>query len=132
MIGKEARNVARENALDYVLGCTCANDVSGRDWQLKKGGSQWCRGKTFDTFCPLGPDLVTLDELGDPNNLKISTTLNGDVVQDWTTSDMIFSVVELIHFLSQDTTLLPGTVILDGHSAGSRCGTQTASLSKRW
>lgn len=118
VIGRACRNVTREQALDYVLGYTCANDVSARDWQLKRGGGQWTRGKCFDTFCPLGPCLVTTDEITDPNQLWLKTVLNGDVVQDWRTSDMIFSVRELIEFLSGSTTLLPGTVILTGTPHG--------------
>jgi 2-keto-4-pentenoate hydratase/2-oxohepta-3-ene-1,7-dioic acid hydratase in catechol pathway len=118
VIGREAKNVSQADALDYVLGYTCANDVSGRTWQTKKGGSQWCRGKSFDTFLPLGPCLVTPDEIPDPNALKLSTTLNGEVMQDWTTSDMIFNVPTLIEFLSQGTTLLPGTVIMTGTPQG--------------
>lgn len=118
VIGKPAKNVKRENALDYVLGYTCANDVSARDWQIKKGGGQWCRGKFFDTFAPLGPCLVTTDEITNPNALRISTTLNGEVVQDWNTNDMIFDVPALIEFLSGSTTLLPGTVILTGTPHG--------------
>lgn len=118
VIGKACKNVPRERALDYVLGYTAANDVSARDWQLKFGGGQWCRGKTFDTFAPLGPRLVTSDELTEPNNLKIATILNGQRVQDWTTSDMIFDVPRLIEFLSGSTTLLPGTVILTGTPHG--------------
>jgi 2-keto-4-pentenoate hydratase/2-oxohepta-3-ene-1,7-dioic acid hydratase in catechol pathway len=118
VIGRECKNVSEHDALDYVLGYTCANDVSARDWQIARGGSQWCRGKTFDTFCPLGPAIVTTDEIPDPNNLKIKTILNGDVVQDWTTNDMIFSVKELIAFLSGSSTLLPGTVILTGTPHG--------------
>lgn len=118
VIGKAAKNVSREKALDYVLGYTCANDVSARDWQLKLGGGQWCRGKFFDTFAPLGPCLVTTDEIPDPNKLRISTVLNGETVQDWNTSDMIFDVPALIEFLSGSTTLLPGTVILTGTPHG--------------
>jgi 2-keto-4-pentenoate hydratase/2-oxohepta-3-ene-1,7-dioic acid hydratase in catechol pathway len=118
VIGKTARNVKRENALDYVLGYTCANDVSARDWQMKWGGGQWCRGKTFDTFAPMGPCLVLKDEIPDPNTLRIKTILNGDVMQDWNTDDMIFDVPTLIEFLSGDTTLLPGTVILTGTPHG--------------
>ena len=72
-----------------MLGYTCANDVSARDWQIN-GAGQWCRGKTFDTFCPLGPCLVTADEIPDPNTLRISTILNGQTMQDWNTNDMIF------------------------------------------
>ena len=118
VIGKAARNVPKEKALDYVLGYTCANDVSARDWQVKKGGGQWCRGKTFDTFCPLGPVLVTPDEIPNPNALKIRTVLNGEVMQDWNTDDMIFDVPSLISFLSGSTTLAPGTVILTGTPHG--------------
>ena len=121
VIGKRCKNTTAEHALDYVLGYMCANDVSARDWQKTWGGSQWCRGKTFDTFCPLGPCLTTTDEIPDPNQLKISTVLNGEVLQDWNTDDMIFSVPELVAFLSGSTTLLPGTVILTGtpHGVGS-------------
>lgn len=118
VIGKACHNATRENALDYVLGYTCANDVSARDWQRNGGGGQWCRGKTFATFCPLGPCLVTADEIPDPNALKISTTLNGQVMQDWTTADMIFDVPHLIEFLSASCLLLPGTVILTGTPHG--------------
>ena len=109
---------SRGNALHHVLGYTCANDVSARDWQLQWGGGQWCRGKTFDTFAPLGPCLVTTDEIPDPNRLQIRTILNGEVMQDWTTEDMIFDVPRLIEFLSGSTTLLPGTVILTGTPHG--------------
>ena len=121
VIGRECYNVSKENALDYVLGYTCANDVSARDWQIKKGGSQWCRGKTFSTFCPLGPWIVTRDEIPDPNLLSIKTILNGQTMQDWNTNDMIFDVPTLIEFLSGSTRLLPGTVILTGtpHGVGA-------------
>lgn len=119
VIGKAAKNVSRARALDHVLGYTCANDVSARDWQIKRGGGQWCRGKFFDTFCPLGPRLVTGDELPrGPNALKIATHLNGETVQDWTTADMIFDIPALIEFLSGSTTLVPGTVILTGTPHG--------------
>jgi 2-keto-4-pentenoate hydratase/2-oxohepta-3-ene-1,7-dioic acid hydratase in catechol pathway len=118
IIGKPAKNVSRDNALEYVLGYTCANDISARRWQKHGGGGQWCRGKSFDTFCPLGPCLVTADEIANPNDLKIKTILNGKTMQDWTTSDMIFDVPTLISFLSQGTTLLPGTVILTGTPQG--------------
>jgi len=118
VIGRDCKNVSRERALDYVLGFTCANDVSARDWQIKRGGGQWCRGKFFDTFCPLGPRLVTPDEIPGPNLLKIATHLNGETVQNWTTSDMIFDVPTLIEFLSGSTTLPAGTVILTGTPHG--------------
>ena len=128
VIGKPCKNVSRENALHYVLGYTCANDVSARDWQLKKGGGQWCRGKFFDTFAPLGPCLVTTDEIPNPNALKIRTVLNGEVVQDWNTDDMIFDIPALIEFLSGSTTLLPGTVIL----TGTPHGVGMAATPPRW
>ena len=118
VLGKRARDIPESEALDYVFGYTCANDVSARLWQLKRGGGQWDRGKGFDTFCPLGPVLVTADEIPNPQNLAIKTILNGQVMQEHNTSDMIFSVVQLISFLSQDTTLLPGTVILTGTPHG--------------
>ncbi|MCA9142005.1 MAG: fumarylacetoacetate hydrolase family protein [Planctomycetaceae bacterium] len=118
IIGKECKNVSRENALEYVLGYTCANDVSARDWQRNGGGGQWCRGKTFDTFCPLGPVLTTADEIVNPNALTIKTELNGEVMQDWNTDDMIFDVPALIAFLSGSTKLVPGTVILTGTPHG--------------
>lgn len=118
VIGKRCKNVAPADALGHVLGYTCANDVSARDWQIKRGGSQWCRGKTFDTFAPLGPCLVLKDEIPDPAALKIRTVLNGRVMQDWNTGDMIFDVPKLIAFLSGSTTLLPGTVILTGTPHG--------------
>jgi 2-keto-4-pentenoate hydratase/2-oxohepta-3-ene-1,7-dioic acid hydratase in catechol pathway len=118
VIGRACKNVSRQNALDYVFGYTCANDVSARDWQIKRGGGQWSRGKSFDTFSPLGPMLVTCDEIPNPNELKIRTVLNGQVMQDWNTNDMIFDVPALIEFLSGSTTLLPGTVILTGTPHG--------------
>jgi len=118
VIGKSAKNVSRARALDYVLGYTCANDVSARDHQIRFGSGQWCRGKTFDTFAPLGPRLVTADEIPDPNALAISTTLNGQRVQDSSTADMIFDIPSLIEYLSGSTTLMPGTVILTGTPQG--------------
>jgi 2-keto-4-pentenoate hydratase/2-oxohepta-3-ene-1,7-dioic acid hydratase in catechol pathway len=118
VIGRACKNVSRAHALDHVLGYTCANDVSARDHQIRLGGGQWCRGKFFDTFAPLGPRLVTPDELPQPNALKIATILNGERVQDWTTSDMIFDVPALIEYLSGSTTLVPGTVILTGTPHG--------------
>ena len=118
VIGRRCKNVARADALDCVLGYTCANDVSARDWQRQWGGSQWCRGKTFDTFAPLGPCLVTADEIPNPNKLAIKTILNGTVLQEANTDDMIFDVPRLIEFLSGSTTLLPGTVILTGTPGG--------------
>ncbi len=118
VIGRTAKNVSKEDALNYVLGYTIANDVSARDWQKEWGGSQWCRGKTFDTFCPVGPYIVTADEIPNPNALELTTRLNGEIVQQTNTSDMIFDVPELISFLSGSTTLHPGTLILTGTPSG--------------
>lgn len=118
VIGRDCKDVPRDAALDVVFGYTCANDVSARDWQLDNGGGQWSHGKSFDTFCPLGPVLVTADEIPNPNDLGIRTILNGETVQDWRTDDMIFGVAELIEFLSAGTTLLAGTVILTGTPHG--------------
>src|SRR5882757_6501557 len=118
VIGKACKNVTRANALSYVLGYTCANDVSARDHQIRLGGGQWCRGKFFDTFAPLGPCLVTTDDIPNPNTLKIATVLNGERVQDWTTADMIFDVPAIVAYLSGSTTLIPGTVILTGTPHG--------------
>lgn len=118
VIGKDCKNATLANALDFVLGYTCANDVSARDWQLKWGSGQWCKGKSFDTFSPLGPCLVTTDEIRDPQRLAICTILNGKRVQDWDTDDMIFSVAEIIVFLSGSNTLPAGTVILTGTPHG--------------
>lgn len=122
VIGKKAKNLTRDNALSHVLGYTCANDVSARDWQKDFGGSQWCRGKSFDTFCPLGPAIVTSDEITDPNVLKIETRVSGKTVQSSNTADMIFDVQSLLVFLSGSTTLLPGTVVLTGTPEGVGMG----------
>jgi 2-keto-4-pentenoate hydratase/2-oxohepta-3-ene-1,7-dioic acid hydratase in catechol pathway len=118
VIGRTARNISRADALSVVLGYTCANDVSARDWQFKLGGGQFCQGKSFDTFCPLGPMLVTRDEIPDPNALRLRTLVNGAVRQDWTTSDMVFDVPTLIEFLTASRTLPAGTVILTGTPHG--------------
>jgi 2-keto-4-pentenoate hydratase/2-oxohepta-3-ene-1,7-dioic acid hydratase in catechol pathway len=118
IIGRRAKNVKRQNALDYVFGYACANDVSARDWQIEKQKRQWARGKSFDTFCPLGPCVVTADEISDPNNLGIRALLNDQIMQASNTSDMIFDVQTLISDLSRSLTLLPGTVILTGTPEG--------------
>lgn len=118
VIGKRCKNVSVATALDYVLGYTCANDVSARDWQKFHGGGQWIKGKSFDSFCPLGPILVTADHIPNPQILPIRTLLNGQIRQESFTGDMIFSVAEIIAFLSGSTTLLPGTVILTGTPPG--------------
>lgn len=116
VIGRPASRVAEEDALGYVLGYTCLNDVSARDLQF--GDGQWVRGKSLDTFCPMGPWLVTPDELGDPGDLRITCTLNGVTVQDDRTSSMFHGVARLISYCSQAFTLLPGDVIATGSPAG--------------
>ncbi len=118
VIKKNARNVSVETAFEYVLGYTCANDISARRWQMNAGGGQWIKGKSFDTFCPFGPWIVTPDELEDPDNLEIECILNGDTMQKSSTSDMIFSVAQIISYLSESTTLVPGTIVLTGTPSG--------------
>ena len=118
VISKDAKNVSREDALDYVLGFTAANDVSARDWQKEWGGGQWSRSKSFDTFCPVGPYLVTTDELPNYDRLRISTRVNGETLQDWSTDDLIFDIPSLIEFLSGSTTLKAGTLVLTGTPHG--------------
>ncbi len=130
VIGKTAKNVSRANALDHVLGYTCANDVSARDWQLQWGGGQWCRGKTFDTFCPLGPCLVGRDEIPDPQALRIATVLNGETVQDWTTGDMIFSVAEINRVPQRQHHAAAGHGDPHRHAARRGHGGQAAALAE--
>jgi 2-keto-4-pentenoate hydratase/2-oxohepta-3-ene-1,7-dioic acid hydratase in catechol pathway len=121
VIGRTAKNVKKADAHHYILGYTIGNDVSARDWQKQWGGGQFCRGKTFDTFAPFGPAIVTTDEIPDPSKLHLSTRLNGREVQSSPTSDMIFDVPTLIEFLSQSTTLEAGTIIFTGtpHGVGT-------------
>jgi 2-keto-4-pentenoate hydratase/2-oxohepta-3-ene-1,7-dioic acid hydratase in catechol pathway len=120
VIGRTARRVGIDDALDYVGGYTCANDVSARDLQL--GDGQWIRGKNLDTFCPLGPVLVTPDSIADPQALAIRCELNGETVQDSNTSELIFGVAEIVSFCSQAFTLEPGDVILTGTPSGVGLG----------
>jgi 2-keto-4-pentenoate hydratase/2-oxohepta-3-ene-1,7-dioic acid hydratase in catechol pathway len=118
VLSRDCLNATRGNAMDHVAGFTCANDVSARDWQLRRSGRQWCRAKSFDTFCPLGPWIVTPDELPHPPGLGISSRINGEVLQQGNTSGMIFDVPTLLEFLSADTTLPAGSVILTGTPHG--------------
>ena len=117
VVGRRARNVPESEALEYVFGYTNSNDVSARDLQFSEGG-QWTRSKSIDTFLPLGPYVATRDEVPDPQNLYIRAILNGEVVQDGTTSTMIFSVAEIVSFLSQGMTLEPGDIIITGTPPG--------------
>jgi 2,4-diketo-3-deoxy-L-fuconate hydrolase len=116
VIGATVRNVSRENALEAVAGYICANDVSARDLQF--GDKQWTRGKSPDTFCPVGPRLVPAAEVADPHNLRIRTFVNGEVLQDSSTSNLIFDIDEIISYISQTSTLEPGDLILTGTPAG--------------
>lgn len=117
VIGKKARNVKEEDALKHVFGYTIANDVSARDLQLRQD-SQWTRGKSLDTFCPLGPWVVTRDEIPDPHNLSVKTKVNGKVRQDGNTKDFIFNIPFLISYCSRMFTLEPGDLILTGTPPG--------------
>lgn len=117
VIGRAARHVEPEDALDHVFGYMNANDVSSRDLQFSEGG-QWTRSKSLDTFAPIGPYLVSREDVPDPQNLSIKSTLNGEVMQEGTTSKMIFSVAEVISFLSKGMTLEPGDIILTGTPPG--------------
>lgn len=118
VIGKAAKNVQPDQALSHVFGYCCANDVSARRWQKHAGGNQFVRGKSFDTFCPLGPALVTPEEISSPQGLGIECRLNNQVMQKSSTADMIFTIAEIVSFLSEGTTLVPGTVILTGTPSG--------------
>ena len=116
VIGKTAKNVSEESALDYVFGYCTANDLSARDLQMRT--PQWMLGKTCDGFCPVGPYLVTKDEVGDPQNLQLKTVVNGEIRQNSNTSDMIFSCREIISYISKHMTLVPGDMILTGTPEG--------------
>lgn len=118
VIGRECRNVPVDSAKDYILGYTCANDVTARDWQKQWGGGQFCRAKSFDGFCPLGPCIVTADEFANPDDCMVRGYLNGELMQEASTKDLIASISEIIAFLSSSSTLPVGTVILTGTPAG--------------
>ena len=121
VIGKKAHDVSEANAMDYVYGYTVGNDVSARDLQNIKD-KQWTRGKSLDTFCPLGPWVITRDEIADPQNLKITTVVNDKTMQDSNTSNLIYSIPFLISYLSQNFTLDPGDVIMTGTPSGVGAG----------
>lgn len=118
VIGKAARNVPEADALNYVAGYCTANDFSARDLQLETPSSQWMIGKTLDKFAPIGPYFVSADLVGDPNNLKIRTLVNGEVRQDWSTSDFIFNTQQMIAYISKHWTLEPGDIIFTGTPQG--------------
>lgn len=118
VIGKTAKNVSEADAMSYVGGYTCGHDVSARDWQKYKPGGQWLCGKSFDSFAPIGPHLVTADEIPDPHDLRIQLRLNGETMQDSSTKQLIFNVPQLISYISQVCTLKPGDLIFTGTPPG--------------
>ncbi len=118
IVGRGGRHISRETALSHVAGYCCGNDVSARDWQTGKPAGQWLLGKSFDTFAPFGPELVTADEIGDPGNLRVQLRLNGRTMQDSSTSQFIFSVSELIAYVSGVCTLHTGDVLFTGTPSG--------------
>ncbi len=118
VIGRGGRRISPQDAPDHIAAYCCGNDISARDWQMGKPGGQWLLGKSFDTFAPIGPVLVTADEIPEPNNLEIRLRLNGQVMQDSSTRQLIFSVEELVAYVSGVCTLAPGDLIFTGTPAG--------------
>lgn len=118
VIGRKGKHIKEEDALSYVAGFTVANDVSAREWQMKRNGRQWLLGKTFDSFCPLGPALVTTDAVTDPHKLGIRCLVNGEIVQNSNTDQMIFGTEKLVAWVSKFVTLSPGDVFLTGTPPG--------------
>ena len=129
IIGRRAKNVKKEDAMSYVFGYTNFNDVSARDFQFADG--QWQRGKSCDTFAPIGEYIATTDEIEDPHNLKIQFRLNGETLQDSNTKELIFKISELIAFLSESITLETGRCNCDGNAAGSRICAKAARIFER-
>jgi 2,4-diketo-3-deoxy-L-fuconate hydrolase len=130
VMGSTARRVAQQDALSYVAGYCLANDVSERDWQIKRNG-QWGKGKSFDTFGPIGPWLVTSDELRNPQAVELELRVNGDTKQKCSTEDMIFPVAQIVSYLSQFMTLLPGDVVITGTPAGVGLGMKPQQFLKK-
>jgi len=118
VVGKRGRHISKKDAESYIAGYTVAHDVSARDWQLEKNGGQWLLGKTMDGYCPLGPAIVTKDEIKEPNNLGIRCVLNGKNVQDSNTKHIIFKGDDLIEWISKFVTISPGDIILTGTGPG--------------
>ncbi len=118
VVGKRGKNIPEADAMSYVGGYTCGHDVSARDWQLEKPEKQWSIGKTFDTFAPTGPVVVTSDELTDPHSLQVKLRLNGATMQDSNTREFIFTVPQILAYLSQVATLEPGDLIFTGTPPG--------------
>jgi len=130
VVGVKAQGVSRESALSHIAGYCLANDVSERDWQANRSG-QWVKGKSFDTFGPLGPWLVTADEVPNPQEIPLKLSVNGAVRQESNTSDMIFTVAEILSHLSQFMTLLPGDVVVTGTPEGVGAGMKPPQFLKR-
>lgn len=122
VIGKPGKHIRREHAMEHVFGYCCGNDISARDWQKGKPGGQWLLGKTFDTFAPIGPSIVTRDEIHDPHQLDIELRLNGNVMQQSNTRQLIFPIDELIAHLSQFFTFATGDLIFTGTPSGVGAG----------
>lgn len=118
VIGERGRYIPEEKALDHVVGYMAGHDVSARDWQIEKSGKQWLLGKSFDTFAPIGPYLVTKEEIPDPQNLSVTFRLNGQVMQSGSTSKMIFPVATLVSYVSRVVTLEPGDILFTGTPPG--------------
>ena len=118
VIGQGGRHIPRDKAMQHIGGYCCGNDISARDWQIRKPGGQWLLGKSFDTFAPIGPAIITADEVPDPNNLKILLRLNGLVMQNSSTNQFIFPIDHLISYISDVCTLSPGDLIFTGTPSG--------------
>ncbi|XP_078485071.1 oxaloacetate tautomerase fahd2, mitochondrial-like [Ciona intestinalis] len=118
VVGKEGKHIEESKAMEYVAGYTVALDVSARDWFGEKNSGQWLLGKTFDTFCPLGPTLVTKDEIADPHDLPLACTVDGQVMQSSNTNQLVFSIETCIAWISRIFTLKPGDVLLTGTPPG--------------
>merc|ERR1719468_65428 len=121
VIGKSGFEIKNKEAMDHVFGYTVAHDVSARDWQLRKNGGQWLLGKAMNGFCPIGPNIVSTDELGDPHNLNLKCIVNGVAKQDSTTKQLVFKTQEIVSWCSKFCTLLPGDLILTGTPPGVGC-----------
>ena len=128
VIGRTGRDIAVEDAMRFVLGYTAVDDVTARDWQVKKPAGQWILGKGFDSFLPIGPCIVTADEIADVAQLRITCTIDGEMLQDDRASSMIFSIPEIIAYISRVATLTPGDLIL----TGTPSGTGSARTPPRW
>jgi len=118
VMGRGGRRIAESEAMSHVAGYLCSNDVSARDWQKGKPAGQWLLGKSFESFAPIGPWLVTADEVPDPGNLRIRLRLNGRLMQDSNTSQLIFPIPRLIAYVSEVCTLEPGDLLFTGTPAG--------------